>query len=433
MSRRAAAVADTSAGLKSVAAIAFILVMTIVVLLLVNARPAPDPFDPRSGRPDGTRGLVVTLRDAGADVAIERDLADRSPDGRILLLDDRLDDAQRSELLDAVEAGAVALVADPDSSLHGGSGVDGGAEPVTGGRLNADQRLDAELEANLRPGDCTIEALDPLRGLVVADGLLFPVGPSEPRCFTGSGPEANPGAVTSFVLVRRIGAGVIIGLGDNELFQNRWLRGADNAALAVALLAPEPGAEVTVLLGRGANQTVDDVGAGDEQLRDLVPAWAWMAMVAGALAFVVFAASRATRLGRVLTEPAATPIDGNELVAATGNLMERAGHAPMAAWLVQHRLHRDLCLAHGVPLDAPLADLDRVVSARSTIAPGVVERVLRRTAAGDAELVEIVREVRRVRELVDLAAGSDPHTGQPPDGSPLSPTAPTPHTEVPSP
>ncbi|MEL6892495.1 MAG: DUF4350 domain-containing protein [Actinomycetota bacterium] len=451
MNRRQAATVDTrGAGVKTVAAAAFVLVMALIVLLLVNARPAPDPFDPRSGRPDGTRGVVVTLENVGASVAIERSAPPVGADGRVIVFEDRLDDVQRATLLDFVESGGVAVVADPESSLHGGSGLDGGARSIDDGALPENRRLDAELEANLLRGDCTIEALADIRGLVVPDGVLFPVGPLEPRCFTGGRPTGGVGdvtddvagdvaadATTSFVIVRAVGDGLIIGLGDNEPFQNRWLRGADNAGLMAALLVPEPGAQVTVLLGTGATRTIDDLGSGDETLRDLVPTWAWMTMVLGAIAFVVFAASRATRLGRVLTEPVTTPIAGSELVSAAGNLMERAGHAPKAAWLVQRRLHRDLSLALRVPLDAPLEDLDRVVAERAGTERGDVSRVLRMTASGDDQLVQIAGAVRRLRVAVFGTApegdaptplSSDTDTG--PD---LDRAAPAPGSDSPTP
>jgi hypothetical protein len=123
-----------SAGVKAVAAMTFVIVMALVVLLLVRARPAPEPFDPRSGQPSGARGLVLTLQAAGADVVDTRDVPfpEENSTVRVLVLEDRLDDAQRSDLLDFAEAGGVVVVADPDSTLHGGSGVDGGATPIEG-------------------------------------------------------------------------------------------------------------------------------------------------------------------------------------------------------------------------------------------------------------------------------------------------------------
>ncbi len=381
-----------SAGAKAVAAIVFVVVMALVVLLIVRARPAPEPFDPRSGQPSGARGLVLTLQAAGGDVVDTRDvpLPEDNARVRVLVLEDRLDDAQRDELLDFVAAGGVAVVADPDSTLHGGSGLDGGATPVTGN--GGSQRRDVDDEANVLVGTCNVAALAGLRGVFVPDGVLFPVGPDEPQCFTGTG--------TSFVIVREFGDGLIVGLGDNEPFVNRHLRRADNAGVLVTLLVPERGSDVAVLVGRGASPRVQDVGSGDETLRDLVPPWVWMSLALGAVAFVVFAISRSARVGRIVDEPLAAPIAGSELVSATGNLMQRAGHASRAGWLLLEQLHRDLCRAHGVDLAAPLTELDRAVAHRSGTPVGEIEFLLRRTVGDAAGLADLTESIDRVRRQV---------------------------------
>ncbi len=397
MARTATQSAGASGGVKAVGAMVFVLAMALVVLLLVRARPASEPYDPRSGQPDGARGLVLTLQDAGADVDSTREvpLPDRVASERILILEDRLDDEQRNAVLDFVEAGGVVVVADPSSSLHGGSDVDGGAIPVSGSSL-APERRDAAAERNVSPGRCTIAALGELRGVFVPSGVLFPVGPTEPQCFTDAPGAANH----SFVIVREFGAGLIVGLGDNDAFVNRSLRRSDNAGVMVSLLVPTRDTDVAFVTGRGASPTVSDVGGGDDTLRDLVPTWAWMSLVLGAVAFVVFAVSRSAREGRIVSEPVAAPIAGSELVSATGNLMQRAGHASRAGWLLMSRLHRDLCQAHGVDVNAPLADLDRAVAERSGVPPGETEHLLRRTASDNASLVSLTGSIDQMRQQV---------------------------------
>ncbi|MFK7916700.1 MAG: DUF4350 domain-containing protein [Ilumatobacter sp.] len=419
MARSASQGSGTAAGVKTVAAVVFVLAMALVVLLLVRARPGPEPFDPRSGQPSGARGLVLTLQSAGADVTDTRDVPDIESitTTRILVLEDRLNDEQRDAVLDFAEAGGVVVVADPESSLHGGSGVDGGAVAIDG-LAEAVVRRPAAQEANVLPGVCNVGALDELRGVAVPNGVLFPVGPSEPQCFT----EPTDGFFApnhSFVIVREFGAGRIVGLGDNEVFVNRSLRRSDNAGLAVSLLVPVDGAAVTFLLGDGASPTPQDVGSGDDTLRDLVPTWVWMSLVLGGVAFVVFAASSSSREGRIVAEPIATPIAGSELVSATGNLMQRAGHSSKAGWLLLSRLHRDLCRAHGVDLAAPLADLDRAVADRSPVASGETEHLLRRTANDTAGLVALTAAIDQMRSAVfgDVrptpTANSDPKSSDP--------------------
>lgn len=399
MTRLASQGSGAGSGVRAVGAMVFVIVMALVVLLLVRARPASEPFDPRSGQPDGARGLVLTLQDAGADVRDARDVPDidRVGSERLLVLEDRLDDEQRDAVLDFAEAGGVVVVADPESTLHGGSDTDGGSVEVFGDATDGERR-DVEQERNVAPGRCTIGALTDLRGVFVPNGLLFPVGPSEVQCFTDPiGQDANN---HSFVIVREFGDGLIIGLGDNDAFVNRSLRRADNSGLMATLLVPTRDSDVVFVIGRGANPTVRDVGSGDDTLRDLVPRWAWMSLLLGAVAFVVFAISRSAREGRIVSEPIATPIAGSELVSATGNLMQRAGHASRAGWLLLSRLHRDLCHAHGVDVNAPLADLDRAVSDRSGVAPGETEFLLRRTVSDNSSLVELTAAIDRMRQQV---------------------------------
>ena len=164
------------------------------------------------------------------------------------------------------------------------------------GSLGVSERLDVARERNVAPGRCTIAALDDLRGVFVPSGVLFPVGPSEPQCFTS--PTSGVAADNhSFVLVREFGDGLIVGLGDNDAFVNRSLRRADNAGLIVSLLVPTDDATVSFVIGRGVSPTVSDVGSGEDTLRDLVPNWAWMSLVLSAVAFIVFAISRSAREG----------------------------------------------------------------------------------------------------------------------------------------
>jgi hypothetical protein len=239
--------------------------------------------------------------------------------------------------------------------------------------------------------------------VLVPDGVLFPVGPDEPQCFTAddSAPdEADRNLGHSFVIVRAVGEGLIVGLGDNEPFTNEFLRRGDNSGVAVALLVPDRSADVTFLLGRDSSPTVNDVGSGDETLRDLIPPWVWMSLTLGAVAFIVFAVSRSARVGRLVSEPIAAPIAGSELVSATGNLMERAGHAERAGWLLRERLHRDLCRSHGVDIGAPLDELDRIVGLRSGSRSGEVEALLRGNSTGTASLIELTAAIDRLRNTV---------------------------------
>ena len=390
MSRTAAAESGAGAARGAVAAI-LVLGLALALLLLVRARPSAEPFDPRSSAADGTTALVEVLERSTGAIDIVREAPAPGARTRVLVLLDRLDDDQRRTLFDFVEAGGVVVVADPESTIHGGPNLEGGSVAITAGGL-LEERRSVDRESNVLPGDCNIAALDGLRGLFVPDGVLYPVGPNEPQCFGDEG--------QSFVIVRSVGSGTIVGLGDNEVFTNRDLRRADNAGLATALLLPSNGASVSILLGTGTNQTIADVGSGDDTLFDLVPPSVWMTLTLAGLGFVVFAISRSVRTGKVLDEPLVTPIAGSELVVATGNLMQRAKHASRAGWLLQTQFHRDLCRHLGVDTNAPLDELDQIAATRLDIEAGTVEAVLRSPVVDERELLALSTRLERLRKDV---------------------------------
>lgn len=367
MSPRRSGGPESSSARTALAVIA-VAVIAVALVFVVRARPQTEPFDPRSSSSSGTRGLVLLLEAYGATV----DVTDAAPaigsDTRVLVLDDRLDTVQRSELIDFVEGGGVAVVADPTSSLHGGPGLDGGSIEIDAGGTydGADLRF---FLATVDRGRCTIGALEHLRGLAVESGVSYPIAPTDPACF---GDDRH-----AFVFARSLGDGTMIGLGDNEVFTNRLLGQADNSGLATALLAPTDGAQVAIVLGNGPRPAgAPDVGAGDDTLVDLVHPSVWMMLAMLALAFVLFAVGRGIRPGRVVDEPVLAPIAGSELVAATGNVMHRAGHVERAALLLRRHAHRQWCAALGVSPVAPLETLDRAAVQRWGTPPGRVVELL---------------------------------------------------------
>ena len=125
-----------------------------------------------------------------------------------------------------------------------------------------------------------------------------------------------------------------------------------------------------------------------------------MALVLSAVGFVVFAISRAVGIGKILSEPIATPLPGSELVSATGNLMERAGHASRAGSLLVGHLYRDLCRSHDVDVGTSIEELDRVVAQQSGTQFGDVAAVLSRSADSNAGLIALANDVDRLRRQV---------------------------------
>lgn len=379
-------VAEQSTGTKAAFGALLVLLVAVGMMLLVRATPDSEPFDPRSESGDGARALVVLLERFGARVDVVRTVPAPGSDVRVLVLQDRLNDDQRDQLREFVREGGVAVVADPDSRFAPGPGVAdiSAPEPIDSG--------DALSESNVLPDTCGVGAVSHLRGLFVADGERFPVGVDDDSCF---GSERR-----AFLVVRPIGAGQLVALGDNELFTNRYLRYGDNAGLATALLAPVDGASVSIVLGAEAPKTTADIGTGDKTLLDLVRPGVWMALTQLVVAFAVFAISRAVRPGRPVREPDQVPIAGSELVVATGRLMHRAGHTSRAGWLLRGSLHRDLCAEMRVPSSTSVESLDAVVASRTSLAPGHLAGVLHTDPIDERQLLDLSNRIQEIRDLV---------------------------------
>jgi hypothetical protein len=379
----------------------------IVMLLLVRAEPSPNSFDPRSSRADGARALVLLLDERGADVDVTRDVPAPGSDARVLVLADQLGADQRVAVLDFVEAGGIAVVADPASSLHGGPGLDGGSREVTDDGLLTGSVESAADEANLVPGECTLAALTHLRGVYSPRAVLFPVAPDEQHCF-GDGEDDDH----AFAIRRQLGDGSVVGLGDNRVFTNEYLRFADNSGLAVALLAPTDGARVVMLLGDDAPATPDDLGSGEDTLSDLVRPGVWMGLAQLALAFAVFAFARGVRSGRHVDEPLPSPLAGSEFVRARASLMQRARHAEAAGAVLRADLQRELCRAWRLPVGT---DVERIAAEAATrgVDPGQVRWALLAATPTDDDLRDLAVAHARLRAQV----GTQPRPTTDPEGA----------------
>ena len=250
-------------------------------------------------------------------------------------------------------------------------------------------------QINVPLDECDVAALAQLRGVFVRTGVRFhDSSVATSTCFQNQS--------GSFAVVTSRGAGLIVQLGDNELFTNSLLRYADNGPLATALLAPAHGSRVDILLGEEAAKSAADIGTGDRTLSDLVRPGVWMALTQLAIAFVIFAIARAIRPGRPVREPAQVPIAGSELVVATGNLMQRAQHAERAGWLLRGNLHRSLCQQFRLPATTSINDLDAAVAAQTLLPPGQVASALLREVHDNAGLVQLSNSLQAIREATPL-------------------------------
>lgn len=357
----------------------WVILVTLVVLgVLVVGRPRSEgpPLDPSSTGPLGTRALVLLLEELGATVDVTAEPPEPgSTDGTdiALVLADDLDDAGRATLEDWVRAGGTLVVADPVSLLHP-------FFPDIGPALGPlEAPFGSECEITALSG---VEQIEPPPGSVGYEAVDGSDG-----CFRRDG--------SSFVAVTPAGEGTVVAVGGAGVFVNSAIGEADNAVLAAALLAPQPGTEVAFL------QPVV-LGSGSEGLTDLVSDGVRAALWQLALAFVVYAAWRARRLGRPVAEAQPVELEASELVVAVGHLLQQARHHEAAARLVGDDVRRRLAERLGLAGDAPADQVAEVAAARSGIPVDRILSVITPGALRSADaLVAQVSEAEAIgREVV---------------------------------
>jgi hypothetical protein len=338
----------------------------VLLVVLAVGRPGSDgpPLDPSSTERLGTRALVLLLEDLGAEVSV-RDGAPDAGDEVALVLADVLDDAERDAVRRHVEEGARLVVTDPSSPLQ--------PYPVEG--TVGTERLSR---------GCDVRALEEVDVVDPVGGVGFAVPPDGTACFD------------AFVAIAGAGEGTVVGIGGAGLLTNGELGEVDNAALAGALLAPEPGTRVAIVRPAAA-------GGGSKSLADLVSPGVKGALLQLGVAFLVYALWRARRLGHPVPEPQPVPLAASELVVAVGNLLQQAGRRDQAGALLRADLRRRLTERLGLPLDAP-ADVVATTAAART---GIPEERLRAVLGpaplpGDEELVVLSAEVAAVEEVLGV-------------------------------
>lgn len=364
-----------------------VVAVAVIMLLLVRARPEAEPFDPRSANALGTRGLAQLLEQQGATIDISRSAPEPGASARVLVMQDRLNDSQRGDVLEFVEAGGLLVMADPDSTI-----VDGLVTVATfADESPAFSDNDVLSQTNVPIDDCDVPALARLRGLFVGSGVRFHAPDGARACFVVDD--------EAFVVAVEYGDGLIVQLGDNEFLTNHLLRYADNGPFATALLAPNSDARVSFLLGEEAAKSTADIGTGEKTLSDLLRPSVWMALAQLAIAFIVFATARAVRPGRPVHEPKQAPIAGSALVVASGSLMRRAHHAERAGWMLRGNLHRALCRRFHLSTTSSIAALDEVVAANSSLPLGHVAAALQHEVYDDQGLLDLSNRLQRIREV----------------------------------
>jgi hypothetical protein len=341
-----------------------LVVALVVVAVAVTGDINREPLDPRSVGPDGARALVEVAERAGADVEIGLELPGDDADVAVLLAD-TYGVAGRNELTDWVRRGGRLVVADLASPITPplGSGLAGSGDGV---------------------GACPEPALAGINRITGFEGAYAETGTGGTRCFGGG------------VVIATLGDGVIVSIGGPGPLLNENLAAADNAALAVALLAPQRGTTVAFLEPRLA------VAAG-ENLEDLVGDPVWLLLIQLGVGFAVIALWKARRIGRPVAEPVPVEIAGSELAAARGRLLAGLRNPAAAAIELRADTRRTLARALGVAADTDLAVVATRTAERTGVSLDDVEGLLaRRAVATDADLLALAVG------LADLTARVDP-------------------------
>ena len=358
-----------------------VLVAGLAAIGLVAGRPGSGgpPLSPRSNGPTGTRALVEAVRSLGGDIRSQREPPGPTDSVALVLLDD-MDDATRDALGAWVDAGGRLVVADPGSPLNP-------APPVA---LAQGGTSSSEL---LR--GCDLAALKPVQQVDVPGALLLEVPDQATGCF--------PGGLRSWLVVARRGQGTVVSLGGAGAFTNAHLGRADNALLAVGLLAPGPGERAVVVEPSAP-------GGGRKGLGELVSPGVKLGLVQIALAFGVYALFRARRLGAPVVERQPVQLAGSGLVTAVGQLMHRGRRRAWAASVLREDLRRVARTRLGVPAGTSPEVLAEVLAERSGRSDPARRQALEEALTGappsdEADLLVLARTLDEVRREVSGHGG----------------------------
>ncbi|MGH2663903.1 MAG: DUF4350 domain-containing protein [Actinomycetota bacterium] len=326
------------------------------------------PVPPEDAGPTGTLALKRLLTGRGIDLSISADPG--ASGSTFFLLHDFRTDEDARRVLEWVRSGGRLVLADPRSAIVAQAGLLPG-EPVGG--LLPGQDLEA---------DCLLPATVGVERIVSAQtDMVFEVtGPQDLGCFGRDG--------LSYLVQRRIGEGEIVALGGATPFTNEYLDEQDDVVLAWNLLGA-PGGEVVFA------RPVGPGGRESRGLWSLLPTGARVIILQVLLAAVLFAVSRARRLGPPVEEAIPSPIPATELVVATGELYRRTRSSPHAVALLQRRFRARAARKLGLPPDAT----DQALAAAISVATGAPEEQVQSAMAPRADEQGMVAMAREIEAL----------------------------------
>ena len=372
----------------------------LVAIVSQQQDPLP-PLHPESTAADGTKALVDSLIEMGADVSTRANEPDDET-SVALLLRDNLDDDEHEALHGWVADGGTLVLADAMSRL---------APPVSGPAQGM------MTESILTDDDCAIGALSAVTQIRPGDpSVLYTERADWVSCFGREGAASAGQATGNWLAAKTEGDGTIVAIGGPEVFINATLDDVDHPMLAASLLAPRPGTQVAFLR---ATESEDDLTG----VIDLMPPSVIMMMIQLALAFGVFAWWRASRHGRVVTEPQPVELPSSEFVAATGRLWQQGRARQRTAEVMAVEVRRTLAERLGLPYDAPSEQIADALAARTSADRDEALATLTVPAPGDDNaMLRFIERLDHLRDTVLRPDAADAVPGASPGGSAGAPS-----------
>lgn len=362
--------------------------LLVLAGLVWLVRPSGEgvPLDPRGTGPTGTAAMFQMVEELGAEVTVGAAAPGDARGQTIVVLADRLDESTRDDVEQRVRAGARLVLFDPASELN--------PVPVSG-ELFTDTFGVLGREPGCPLLDGVADRVESARWVILA-----PTADATARCFPVGDGEG--------LVVAPLGEGEVVVTGAVDALVNRAVGEASHARLAAALLAPEGTGDVTVVW--------DAAIGGDTALLDLLPSGVRRALWLLAAAAVLYALTRARRLGPPVAERLPVRVPASELALAIGDLLGRHGHREAAAARLRDDLRAEVARALHVPADTPPDVLVELLAERvdgQLDAAGLRAALLDGPVPDDAALVAVASALARVRARVRRPTGSPGATGAP--------------------
>jgi hypothetical protein len=361
---------------------AIVLVAIIAIVITAPPRSTGLPLDPASADSDGTKALVLTLEGLGADVEVLDTVPDDDVD-TLLVMVDNLSGAAGRQARALARAGATLVITDSGGSIQPELREEGIGTVGFFSSSPLDQ-------------DCGLAAFRDVERIRVGTSSAFSVPNGATGCFMQDG--------VAWMVVQPEGQGTIVTTGGASFLTNALIGADDNAVLAAALLAPDPGTRVAVVrpdfaVARGARDR--------RSLSDMIPSQVKWGLAQLLFAFVLMALWRGRRVGRPVREMQPVRLAASELVVAVGQLYQRTGAIRRAAELLRADLRRGLSRRLGVPETLEPEAFAEAAAARAATDVNELRELLGGPLpASPAELVTMAQRAAHVRDAVATTAST---------------------------